>query len=74
MCKKIIVGILAHVFVRIVSILKSITDTLVTMCDEIIIIMDNVATRKTIATNITSTASTNCHSVKEIVIFCTQFY
>ena len=42
--------------------LKSITDTSVTECDEIIIVMDNVSTKKTIATNITSAASINCHS------------
>ena len=37
-----------------------------TECDEIIIGMDIVSTKKTndIATNVTSTASTNCHSKK----------
>ena len=35
-----------------------------TQCDEIIIIMDNVSTKKTIATNVTSSASINCHSTK----------
>ena len=46
--------------------LKSIPDTSVTECDEIIIVMDNVATKKTntIATNVRSTASINCHSMK----------
>ena len=44
--------------------LKSISDTSVTECDEIVIVMDIVSTKKTntIATNLTSTASINCHS------------
>ena len=35
-------------------------------CDEIILVMDIVSTKKTnaIATNVTSTASINCHSKK----------
>ena len=63
--KKIIVEILEHRFVRIVSI-KNITDTSVTACAKIIIVMDNVLTKKTnsIATNVTSTASVNCHIKK----------
>ena len=63
--KKIIVEILEHRFVRIVSI-KNITDTSVTECAKIIIVMDNVLTKKTnsIATNVTSTASVNCHIKK----------
>ena len=46
--------------------LKSIADTLVTECDEIVFIMNIVSTKKTntIATNVTSTASINCHSKK----------
>ena len=49
--KKIIVGILAHLFVRIASI--SIVDTLVIMCDEIVYVMDIVSTKmtNTVATN-----------------------
>ena len=45
---------------------KSITDTPVTECDEIKIVMDNVSTKKTntIARNAMSTASINCHSMK----------
>ena len=45
--------------------LKSIVDTL-TECDEIIIVMDNVSTKKTntVATNVTSTASIYCHYKK----------
>ena len=66
--KKILLGILAHVFVRIVlkKYLKSISDASVTECDEIIIVMDNVSTKKTntIATNVTSTPSINCCSKK----------
>ena len=44
--------------------LKSIADTAVTECDEIIIVMDNVSTKKTIATNFMSTASIICHTMK----------
>ena len=54
--------------------LKSIVDTSLTDCDEIIIVMDTVSTKKTntiatkkttiIATNVTSTASINYHSEK----------
>ena len=35
-------------------------------CDEIIIVMNNVSTKKvnTIGINVTSTASINCHSIK----------
>ena len=46
--------------------LKSIGDTSVTERDEIIIVMDNLSTKKTntIAINVTSTASINCHSKK----------
>ena len=44
--------------------LKSITDTSVNECDDIIFVMDIVSTKKrnTIATNVMSTASINCHS------------
>ena len=35
-----------------------------TECDEIIIVMNIVSTKKTIATNVMSTASINCHSIK----------
>ena len=46
--------------------LKSAADTSVTKCDEIVIVMNNFSTKKTntITTNITSTASINCHSKK----------
>ena len=52
--------------------LKGISDTSVTECDEIIIVMTlyqqkkAIATKKTntIATNVTSTASRNCHNKK----------
>ena len=56
--------------------LKSIADTSVIECDEIITVTDIVSTKKinTIATNVTSTASINCHSKKVRDIFCTQFY
>ena len=48
--------------------LKSIVDTSVTKCDEIIIAIDNVSTKKTntITTNLMSTASINCHKKKVI--------
>ena len=47
--------------------LKSVADTLVIVCHEIITVMDNVSTKKktnTIAINVTSTASINGHSKK----------
>ena len=47
--------------------LKSITDgTSVTKCDEIVIVMNNLSTKKTntITTNVVSTASINCHCKK----------
>ena len=46
--------------------LKSFVDTSVTRCDEIVIVMNNLSTKeiKTITTNVTSTASINCHSKK----------
>ena len=44
--------------------LKSITNTSVTECHEIIIVMNNVSIRRTITTNVTSIASINCHSTK----------
>ena len=55
--------ILAHVFVRI-AYLKSISDTSVIDCDEIIPVTDIVSTKiiNTIVTNVTSTASISCHS------------
>ena len=45
---------------------KSITDTSVIDCDEIIFVMDIVSTKNTntIASNLTSTASINSHSKK----------
>ena len=45
---------------------KNIADTSVTECDKIMIAMDNVSTKKTntIATNVTNTASINCHNKK----------
>ena len=59
--------------------LKSIVDTSVTECDKIVIVMDNVSTKKTntiatkkisaIATNFTKTASISCHS-KRVRDFC----
>ena len=58
--KKVIVGILANVFVR------TVTNTSVTEYDEIIIVMVNISTKKTntIAINVTSTASINFYSRK----------
>ena len=46
--------------------LKRVADTSVTECDEIVIVMDNLSTKKTytITVNVTSTASINCHSKK----------
>ena len=67
--KKIIVGILAHVFVRISvksKYWKIIAATIVTQYNEIIIFMDSLSTKKvnTTAANVTSTASINWHSKK----------
>ena len=49
-----------------IKYLKSVADTSLTKCDEIVIVMDIVPTKKTntIATNVMSTASINCHSKK----------
>ena len=44
--------------------LKSITYTSVTEYDEIIIVLNNVSTKTTIATNITITAAINCLGIK----------
>ena len=52
--------------------LKSVAGTSVAECDEIVIVMNNLTTKKTntITTNVTSTASINCHSKKKgIAIF-----
>ena len=43
---------------------KYLKSTSVTECDEIIIVMNNVSTKKTIATNATRTASVNYYSIK----------
>ena len=61
--KKVIVGIPANVFERIVNI---VADTSVIECDEIITVMVIASTKKTNATaaNARSTASINCHSKK----------
>ena len=48
------------------KVFKKVPDTSVTECDEIIIVLDIVSTKKknTIATNNTSTPLINCHSKK----------
>ena len=43
---------------------KYLKSTSKTECDKIITVMDIASTKKTIATNVTSTASINCHSIK----------
>ena len=56
--EKILVGILAHLFVRTALFVKRITETSVIECDEIIFVMDIVSTKtNTIAKNVTSTLS-----------------
>ena len=47
-----------------IKYLKSVADTTVNKCDEIVVAIDNVSieNKKTITTNVTSTASINCHS------------
>ena len=51
---------------KISKYLKSIADTSVIECDELITVMDIISTKKTntIGTNVMSTASINCHSKK----------
>ena len=46
--------------------LKRVADTSVTQCDEIVIVMNNLSTKKinTTTTNVTSTALINWHSKK----------
>ena len=57
--------------------LKSVVDTSVTKCDEIVIVMNNLSTKKTntITKNVISTASINCHSkkVRDYYILYTVF-
>ena len=54
--------------------LKSVVDDSKTLCDEVIYVMDIVSTKMTdtIATNVASTVSINCHSKK--VRYKTDFY
>ena len=49
-----------------IKYLKSVADTTVTKCDEIVVAIDNVSIKmtNTITTDVTSTASINCHSKK----------
>ena len=49
-----------------IKYLKSVADTTVNKCDEIVVAIDNVSieNKNTIITNVTSTASINCHSKK----------
>ena len=48
------------------SVLKSAAGTSLAKCDEIVIVMNNLSTKKTnsITTNVASTASINCHCKK----------
>ena len=50
--------------------LKSIVDISVTVCDEVIVVMNIVSTKKTnaIATKVTITASINCRSKKKLLV------
>ena len=59
--KKIVVGIPSTCICENSKYLKS---TSLTECHEIIIVMNNVSTKKTIATNATRTASVNHYSIK----------
>ena len=63
--EKIIDGIAVHVCENN-KYLKSVANTSVTKCDEIVIVMYIALTKmaNTIATNVISTASINCHSKK----------
>ena len=60
--KKIVVEILVHIFLRIASIQKSIAQTSVFTCEEMISVMDTVSTKMT--NTITLNASTNCYTEK----------
>ena len=65
--KKIIVGILAEVFIcENGKYLKSVVDTSVTEFDQTVIVIDNLSTKNTntIETNFTITVYINCHSKK----------
>ena len=65
--KKIIVGILADVFICENSkYLKSVADTSATEFDQIVTVIDNLSTKNTntIETNFTITVYINCHSKK----------
>ena len=70
----IVVGNLAHVFVRIVGIQKSIVDDSVILCHEIINVTDNVSKNvtNTISTNVMSSVSIN--SDDEKVRYKMNFY
>ena len=77
--KKIIVGILAFKYLKVLyKYLKSAATASVTKCDETLIVMNSLSTKKSITiatkkTNITSTASINCHikKVSDCYIFHT---
>ena len=58
----------------LVKYLKSVADTSMTKCNEIVTVMDNLSPKKTntIARYFTNTVSINFHS--KIVIFYVQFY
>ena len=60
-CKRDLVGILAHVFVKMVSYWKSVAGDSKIVCDEIIYAMDIVSTNVTniTAANVASTMLTN---------------
>ena len=58
--KKIILGIIAHVFVRVVSIVE---DSII-VSDKIIGVMDSTNVTNTVSTNITSTLSKNSDDKK----------
>ena len=68
--KKIIVGILAFKYLKVLyKYLKSAATASVTKCDETLIVMNSLSTKKSITiatkkTNITSIASINCHIKK----------
>ena len=66
--KKIIAGILAHAFVRILSVFKSIADTSVIVCYEITKAIDRVSTNEmnTIPSSMTNTISKNVTSTVSI--------
>ena len=72
--KNIIVGILEHLFVRVLAISYSIIDNLVIVCDGIINATDSVLTNKTNTAPINATITTSINSENKYVRYKTDCY